>query len=132
MKVFAFWDSSPAAHPEQAEFFRLWELTWRRRGWEPRILTARQAKRNPKYSRVALHHDTLYFMELALESAGGKWICSPRTINFSLAPPKDLDKWLRSRVTARLLQGYNRPGWQKSPLVFFELAADVLTCGRPL
>lgn len=40
MKVYTYWDFSATAPERQAEFFRIWERSWSRHGWEPRLLTS--------------------------------------------------------------------------------------------
>lgn len=50
MKVYTYWDSSPEAPADQAEFFRIWEHSWRKHGWEPRILTITNAMACPWFS----------------------------------------------------------------------------------
>lgn len=46
--IFALWDSSESAIPEQAAKVMLWSRAWSRRGFTPRLLTARTLKRFPK------------------------------------------------------------------------------------
>lgn len=146
MKVYTFYDSSTSAHPDQAEFIRLWALSWSRRGFQPRLLTARHAQRS-KFYRVELSTPAL-LPWLALHAVRGSgWLVSQHIINFSLPPKRTrngfktlaFDTFCVSRAgVAKYLseQGYRRvrTQWAELPegLDRFTNASDVLTCGRPL
>lgn len=44
MNVYTYWDSSPKAPNDQVELFRIWEHSWRKNGWKPRLLTEQNVK----------------------------------------------------------------------------------------
>lgn len=60
MKIFSQWD--PDGDARQAERCALWVRSWRARGWEPRILTARDKGR-----KILTHFGCINF---ALQSDG--------------------------------------------------------------
>lgn len=109
MKVFTFYDSSDNAHPDQAEFIRLWHLSWSRRGFQPRLLTARHAQRSKFYAPFVelVGDDTSYINDprwlqwFAMHAVRGTgWLVSPQVINFSLSPKRarkhlDVDFYLK-------------------------------------
>lgn len=161
MYVYAFYDNSLSAHPEQAEFIRLWALSWGRRGFETKLLTARQAQRSTYYplflKRAGEVHsflsDCRCLQWLAMHAVRGSgWLVSPQVINFSLPPkrqnPTDVhifspDVFRASRAgVAHFVRDILTPPWLSfvsakgefpvEHLKHFSRAADVLTCGRPL
>jgi hypothetical protein len=104
MTIYTLWG------PGQAELFRLWDRSWRARGWKTRILTA------TKFSQVNNSPHKLLKKD-------GLLISSFRVINFSL----------KARGQLKLQAIYfNKPGWETSPLVVFETEAQVLECGRKI
>lgn len=124
--VFAYWDSSEGAPSHQAEIFSLWEKSWKKRGWEPRLLAEHMAVRNPKYRTIRKSVSQKELRTLALLSVKGTWICPIHVLNFSFAPAPFSQKYI---------EWYDRPGWKTSPLVDFghsAAASDVLDCGRSL
>jgi hypothetical protein len=84
--------------PRPDELLQLWELSWRRRGWEPRILGLEDAKRHPRFNEFndrittyptannRTYEDACYHRWLALHGAGGGWLCDTDTINFAFFP----------------------------------------------
>lgn len=109
MKVYTFYDSSPTAHPDQAEFIRLWALSWERRGFTPRLLTARHAHRSKLYAKFVdvvgagepMLIDPRWLQWFALHAVRGTgWLTSCQVINFSLVPKRarrklDVDFYLQ-------------------------------------
>jgi len=96
MKVYTFYDSSPEAPPDQSEFIRLWELSWRRRGWKTKILTEREAVQSPHYTTAKIRAqqfcvplDFRFLKWLAFQTAGGGHLCDYRVINFSFKPKRE-------------------------------------------
>lgn len=162
MRVYTFYDSSPAAHPEQSEFIRLWALSWERRGFTPKLLTVRHAARSKFYTEFvdsvgedsSILSDYRRLQWFALQAVHGcGWLVSPRVMNFSLAPrrsptpKKTMDvnafSWPAFRVsgsgaTRTLAQMLHTNKWVAATESFpeglkeFDRAADVLTCGRAL
>jgi hypothetical protein len=82
----------------QAELIRVWDQSWRRRGWVPRILTKRDAERHPRFrefhDRVNTYptannreyENACYYRWLALSQVGGGWMCDYDVINFAFYP----------------------------------------------
>lgn len=96
MKVYTFYDSTPDAPPDQAEFIRLWELSWRRRGWKTKILTDREAQKSLFYATAQIRaqqaripFNAAVKQWLAFQVAGGGHLCDYRTINFGFKPRRE-------------------------------------------
>lgn len=99
MKIFSYFDSS-TGWGGQAELIAVWEQSWRRFGWQPQILTPRDATRHPDYARFLAKINTLptvnsrvyenacYLRWLALDRAGGGFMCDYDVINYGLRPFK--------------------------------------------
>jgi hypothetical protein len=97
MIIYTYYDASVGINT-QAELIRQWELSWARRGWEPRILTPRNAAQHPFYREFVSHINRLptvnprkyenacYLRWLALDAAGGGWMSDYDVINFAMAP----------------------------------------------
>lgn len=103
MNIYTYYESVSNMGP-QAEIIRLWELSWRRRGWTPRILTPRDAQAHPLYkafderintyptANSRLYENTCYHRWLALAHVGGGWQCDYDVINYSFFPQvRELD-----------------------------------------
>lgn len=149
MDVFAYYDCSLGAPEVQAEWVPLWERSWRARGWNPRLITARHARRSKFY---ALDYPPEVMPFLALHAVGGEWLSSLRVINFSFdthrarrgvrehcgpvieASKSDLHKMLRTRRISMVYDRkhsckyntghggcckYNLESWSNFPLVYF-------------
>lgn len=88
MDVFAYYDCSLSAPEIQADWVPLWERSWRARGWNPRLITARHARRSKFYSRLkdSSSFET-YLPFIALHSVGGGLITPLNVINFSFKVP---------------------------------------------
>lgn len=66
----------------------LWEESWRRQGWNPRLLTIRDAKRNLEYTPSE-------FPEwYAWSEVAGGWYSSLCVLNFSFRPHTERDRLL--------------------------------------
>jgi hypothetical protein len=90
--------TSIAGMESHSEILKLWELSWRRRGWTTRILTVQDAQAHPRYNEFVARVDTYptvnnreyeracYIRWLALVSVGGGWMSDTDTINFSFSP----------------------------------------------
>jgi hypothetical protein len=103
--------------PADSDFYRLWERSWRMRGWKPAILTPKEIKRN-KSARSAAKS----------RGPGSTLLCSPRTINFSYRKP-------RKTPVRIVFKRYRSPGWETADVVQFPVGAselDILNCGRAL
>lgn len=154
--VFAYYDCSENAPAGQAAMVTLWERGWRNRGWNPRLITARHARRSKFYAEYKNEVGAVPILPiLALHSAGGGWLSPLTMMNFDFPPPKT--KGSRAYVlpyglvfaSKTALQGvFNRKrgisygyggcvsfgenDWLKSPLVHFPDPRLILDCGRPL
>lgn len=73
-------ERSPKYHLEQDEMVEEWKKNWNDAGWEPRILTDKDAKKHPKYEEYSKeinklkigHYDHLCFHRwLAMAQVGG-------------------------------------------------------------
>lgn len=160
MRVYAFYDSSPSAHPEQAEFLRLWALSWERRGFTPKLLTARHAARSSLFRHFAnwvsaglvRADDAAYLQWFALHAVRGcGWLTSPRVMNFSFPSRRVGHSKKKMYVNAFTWPAFRVPGrsvtlsltrmlltskWTVATDPFpaglkeFSCAADVLNSGR--
>lgn len=83
MKIYAFWDSSKSPVDGQAELLRIWERSWRKQGWEPRLLTIANAKRSKNYQPSFSFIDNMLW---ALHSVGGGWLSSILLFNNAFKP----------------------------------------------
>lgn len=81
MDVFAYYDCSLTAPEIQPAWVPLWERSWRARGWNPRLITARHARRSRFYSGFKDSPALIPF--LALHAVGGGWLVPLNVINFS-------------------------------------------------
>lgn len=83
--------------PEDSGFYRLWERSWRLRGWEPGIITPKEIFRykTPK---------------AAAKARGATLIISPRMINLSFKRP-------RKTPTRIPFVRRGSPGWEKASVV---------------
>ena len=123
--IYTYWDSSEHASPHQAEMIRLWERSWRARGWNPRILTIRNAQKSKLFKHS--HNNPEILKWAALDSVKGVWFAEPEHINFSFKPP---------RKTKAKLNPVRFPsqGWEEADVVDFENCVPelVLNCGRKI
>jgi hypothetical protein len=85
VKIYTFWNATPTALPEQAQLLRHWARSWKRQGWEPRILTEVNSRKSPHYSPSSNPFDLTFF---ALHAVGGGWFSLPTVMNISLTPFK--------------------------------------------
>lgn len=125
--VFTYWDSSPHADTNQASLLRLWVRTWSARGWEPRILTVRNAARHPRFGTLGSIHSNL--PHLAAESAKVRWLVPVHAMNFSFTPAQ-----YRKSGSPRI-HHFHSAGWDTAPVVDFPNVHDtdiIEHCGRPL
>jgi hypothetical protein len=150
--IFAFYDCSLDAPADQADMVTLWERSWRNRGWNPRLITARHARRSKFYVR---HKNKAELIPLlALHAVGGGVLVPLRVMNFSLTEwmpagrvsqcPHGivtgtrgaLEKYLRRPGRRGYKFSYCRsfglPGWEKALLVRFSNPEEALNCGRSL
>jgi hypothetical protein len=104
MIIYTYWE------PGQAELFRLWDRSWRARGWKTRILTTTKAKKISSYPHKLLKID-------------GWLVSSLRVINFSLKA--------RGQLKFQAVY-FNKPGWEKADLVIFDTEQQALDCGRKI
>lgn len=128
--IFTYWDSTDSAPPRQAELLRLWERSWSARGWNPRILTIRNAREHAAFKQA--HPAAHYF--LALEMAGGGYYADVRSINYSLLS-KHVSKPRRKKMHIIIPpRRYLEEGWLAAPVVWFDnrTPEDVVNCGRVL
>lgn len=150
--VFAFYDCSEGAPPGQAAMVTLWARGWANRGWNPRLITSRHARRSKFYAQ---HKEVAEFIPLlALHAVGGGILSPLRVMNFSLTkgtqlgPVSECPYGVVSGTRAALEKYFRKPGrrfsptnlcrlfggkgWETFPLVRFENPADALSCGRVL
>lgn len=74
MKVYTYFDSSPAGAKDCAEQVRLWVRRWKAEGWEPRLLTSANARRSKLKGKTGLGPLSLEHLScLAFHSIGGGW-----------------------------------------------------------
>lgn len=156
MDVFAFYDCSENAPAGQAAMVTLWERGWRNRGWSPRLITARHARRSKFYAEHKNEVGSVPILPLlALHTVGGGWLSPLTTMNFDFSPVKlkgsrafvlpyglvFAPKTALQEVFTRkrgISYGYGEcvsfgeTDWLKSPLVHFPDISPVLDCGRSL
>jgi hypothetical protein len=84
--------------PAHSGVLRLWSESWRRKGWEPRVLGPRDAKKHPHHARFLRrmreyptinpreYEDACYLRWLALDKAGGGLMVDYDVINMGFAP----------------------------------------------
>jgi len=84
MDIFAYYDCSLDAPEVQPAWVPLWERSWRARGWNPRLITARHARRSKLYAHYK--NRPLAMPLLALHAVGGGWLSRLEVINFSFEP----------------------------------------------
>ena len=102
-------------NPVDAPLFRIWERSWRLRGWKPAIIAPKEAARHGSARAAA-------------KVRGSGPLCSARLINFGLCRP-------RSTPRRFYPVSFGKPGWEVAPLVLFPVGiseSDILTCGRAL
>lgn len=147
MKVYAYWDSSQSPVDGQAELLRIWERSWRKQGWEPRLLTIANARRFKGYKTSNSRFDNMFW---ALQSVGGGWLSSTLLFNNAFKPntPRHhfvIEPWslvFMDRVKINTPMGITSrrfaPGvvtpwtrdWPKRPGCFlFDTLADLLASG---
>jgi hypothetical protein len=97
MVVYTYYEALPGM-TGQGEIIRLWEQSWRKRGWTPRILTPRDAKAHPRFAEFDARINTYptannrqyenccYHRWLALAQVGGGWMTDTDVINFAFFP----------------------------------------------
>jgi hypothetical protein len=127
--IYAYWDSSPNAVIHQAELCSLWRASWLARGWQPRLLTVRDALKSPQY-KAALKLGPVppqMLADFACSAVGGVFICPFHCINFSLPAP--------AKNVFSSMEFFKQPGWERAAIVDFDHGVDpevIRTCGRPL
>lgn len=142
-EVFGYYDSSLNAPASQPDRVTLWERSWRNRGWKPRLLTSRHARRSKLFKRWG--SDPSNWPLLALHAVGGGWLVPFQVINFSFPPAakgtfylskSTIERMFRTGVDVktgkfgRPVVPYPFPAWTDAPLVYFERPGQVLNCGR--
>lgn len=141
MEVFGFYDCSQSAPENQPDMVTLWDRSWRNRGWKPRLLTSRHARRSKLFKRWG--SDPSNWPMLAMHAVGGGWLVPFQVINFSLPPVEKGKFYLSRNRIEQLLKGtvphtiipvinYPLMGWPDESLVFFDKPAQVLNCGRTI
>lgn len=99
--------------PAAAGIVRVWKESWEKRGWTPRLLSAREIKEAGTKAQ-------------AIRRRGGGRLVSLGAINFSFQAPQ--------RIAPRVV-AHKSPGWQTASVVLFPrtaLAGDIQECGRCL
>lgn len=98
MNVYTFFDPRVKTLPDQHGLIRLWQQSWSSRGWNPRILTPRDAERHPDYKSFAAtisnfpslnekaYENACYLRWLALHVQGGGWLTDYDVINRNFKP----------------------------------------------
>ena len=123
LKVYTYFDATEQRPEPAARIIRLWERSWRARGWEPRILTPRTAQDifDFKDELEAL----LRFGPCRLERVG--LLVAFNVVNFGLKPKGvgkiiNCSEWLAD-------------GWKTAALVRFTdfpIYENILDCGRAI
>jgi hypothetical protein len=84
MRAFTYYD--PDLEPEPAgPIIRLWELSWRANGWEPRLLAPRLARRHPDFKKDGTYWDNFWLAADFQEEQHGAMV-DFRTFNNGLKP----------------------------------------------
>lgn len=140
MKVYTYWDLSAAAPEDQAERLRLWERSWSKQGWKPKILSILNAKKSRHFApdgNLAL---------FALDAVGGGWLSDMLVINSAFKPLRPTQDvivaaealyWFKPRALRRFVAGQEIDcehfssttisRWPKAArCVLFSSVADVL------
>lgn len=102
MKINTYFDTTYLGY-SQGEIIRLWRDSWRRRGWEPRILNPRTFAHHPrrkeflrKAKGVTPSFNSIDYYRLvrwlALAEAGGGWFCDYDVMNFDFRVPSRCDE----------------------------------------
>lgn len=78
MNVYSYF--SPDGPELDLQLVPLWEESWRRQGWTPRLLTIRDARKHPDFANLS------FAAFLAWAQVGGGWYSKINTINFSFLP----------------------------------------------
>lgn len=101
--------------PRDIDIFRIWERSWRKRGWRPGLIAPKEVQRYPS-------------VRAAAKARHCKLICTPHLINFGLRRPR--------KTPAKLsFTRFGSRGWLTAPLVRFPdnfSEAQILNCGRAL
>lgn len=95
-----------------AGLIRLWERSWRARGWTPGLLSPKEVESCSARAAAATRRASL--------------VCNARTINFSYRVP-------RARPVRIKYKKFGTAGWQSADVVQFPAGmteADILQCGR--
>jgi len=151
MDVYAFYDCSIDAPTGQAAMVTLWERGWRNRGWTPRLITERHARRSGFYTE---HKHDVQISLLALHAVGGGWFSPLSVMNFDFPPAKlypggvelPYGVYAASKTVIHNLlvrkgglsafrlwcASFEEKNWHTSPLVHFSDPTLILDCGRPL
>lgn len=124
---------------DQRELLRYWEASWRKHGWEPVVLTPREARANPLFSKLdqivktyptrnpRAYEEACYHRWLALQHAGGGWMTDYDVMNYgfnwqSRAYDFEIPEisyvpcvaWTTASGAARaveLIMSYGKPKW---------------------
>lgn len=156
MKVFTYYDTSGSAPKDQDLLVTLWERGWKNRGWTPRLISERHAKRSRFYKDHK--EDRRLHPLMALQRSGGGLLVPMYVMNFGLSPKQVLvspSVVIRqpfeivsgsAKALRDLLEGKSAPHnfqsgpcaryetalWMEAPLVFFSDPNKILNCGRAL
>lgn len=85
--------------PEDSGFYRVWEKSWRLRGFCPGIITPKEIARHKTAKKAAAVR-------------GVRLVCSARLINASFKRPR--------KIPARIpFKKYGSPGWETAPVILF-------------
>lgn len=148
MKVYAYFDADAPSAKHDADYLRLWERSWRRMGWEPKILTALNAQQSKFFAEgLGINRGLAYH-----STGGGAWYSDDRVINFGFKPqrperlfyhapgvfwvaPKRMDDWWRMKLAGQQLLTAMRPFIKCTELLHFSGSVDtqdVINCGQTL
>lgn len=118
MDIFAYYDCSLNAPETQPVWVPLWERSWRARGWNPRLITARHARRSKFYSKVRPQDRERVLPILALHAVGGGWLVPLNVINFSWSPPKPTKRLVVYNASGIILPALGRDLRGRFPTVY--------------
>jgi hypothetical protein len=96
MEIFAYYDCSPSAPKNQPDMVVHWERNWRQRGYKPRLITARHARRSKFYARRKDRPGALPL--LAMHAIGGGLFAPFESVEATKVTKASLSRFFNSRA----------------------------------